>query len=99
MENHGLRQADAYLEGLRAKLETLKELPTMGAPWRRGSSIRTVLYGKHRIFYREVEEGLEVGRFLRQERSFVARIERFELVSGQREGSSERISSPDKASQ
>ena len=65
-EQWGSRQAERYLSGLRRKLDRLAERPNMAPILFEDGNVHAALYEKHRILYREIASGIEVGRILHQ---------------------------------
>lgn len=59
-------QAQRYLFGLRESLDRLAGFPSMGVEI--GSGVRVWHYQRHRIVYREAEDGIEVSRVFHSSR-------------------------------
>lgn len=64
------RAALRFVEKLDQKIRTLADFPGIGSPYDELARLRTFVVGKHVIFYREIENGIEVVRVLRGARDF-----------------------------
>ena len=73
----GATQARIYLTGLRRRLETLADFPKTAPVSSFSSEIRVALYEKHRILYRIIPEGIEVGLIPHQAQDIVPELERY----------------------
>jgi toxin ParE1/3/4 len=74
---YGADQAERYLAGLREKLNLLAAIPRIAPRISSELTVRMGLYEKHRILYREIEQGIEVGRVLHQAQDFSRELEAY----------------------
>src|SRR5262245_34892645 len=73
---HGAAQAQKYLAGFRETFDRLARHPRSSPHLEPGSDLRMALYGLHRIFYRELPDGIAIELVVHQRQDFLREIER-----------------------
>jgi plasmid stabilization system protein ParE len=72
---HGHEQAQKYLAGFRETFDRLADYPRSSPSVEPGSDLRIALYGLHRIFYRELPDGIAIELIIHQRQDFPREIE------------------------